>query len=787
MKRSVKTLGMTAALIASMAVMFSGCSEVVESASTIAAARAAATPFGVVADTSTNNTVRVAWGHPGSMPSAWYFYIDGTKVGETSTFAQYTIENVSAGSHKLGIAAVDGSGVSSAAELDITVSGTVYSSSSSSDPYSQNSSIAAPFGAVVDTNDAGYIAITWGMPSSRPDSWAIYLDGSYVNSTTVCTRFPVAASNGNHEIGVAAVSGSQRSEITSLSATVTGGSSSSSSSSSSVSSNGLTSGATYNVIAKCSGKGLDVADWSTSLSTNIHQWSLGDNQANQQWILTQQSDGSWTIVSKWSGYSLDAENWGTTSGTNVLQWNNYAQANQRWWIEKVDGDWCKVINVHSGLALDVSSSSTDDGANVQTWAWNASSAQLWKFQAVGTSSSSSSSSSSSNNNETGNTTYTSQSSTTLANGISTATNDSLVGRNNGMKCVFQFQNCTNGRWSDDQIYVYIICINPNTGAWSYGKPDGTLVTIGDSTSDSWYFKLSQAKNVQMPKATAARIYYSYGAPLSMKGVNGGVQMPSLANTGDPNYNTYFDWLEFTIADNGTWVNTTQVDQLGFPVLMNVYGSDGSVQQTGISAKRDSIWSAYKAEMPDAFDTLCGTYRIVAPAKGAFDERTGGAYGSYFDNYVTETWNTIASKSQTVNHPQGKFTMWGDGTNIYFYCVEAYGTICSAGTTYTVYGKPTTSQVLEGYGVLASGNSMELALEAWLCAALNRHVCHLDPSAWNDASQYYKAEPCNMYSKFFHDHSERGGLAYGFCYDDVNDQSATTYCGDAKNIIVRLGF
>ena len=149
---------------------------------------------------------------------------------------------------------------------------------------------------------------------------------------------------------------------------------------------------------------------------------------------------------------------------------------------------------------------------------------------------------------------------------------------------------------------------------------------------------------------------------------------------------------------------------------------------------------------------------------------------------------LVSKSQIVTHPQGKFILTGDGNNLYFRCIEAYGTIAAAGQTYVIHGKPTTSEVFEGYGVLASGNPMELALEAWICAALNRHVAHLEPDAyWNNASAYYNAGPCNYFSKFWHDHSERGGLAYGFCYDDVNDHSATTFTTNARGVVVRLGF
>ena len=33
----------------------------------------------------------------------------------------------------------------------------------------------------------------------------------------------------------------------------------------------------------------------------------------------------------------------------------------------------------------------------------------------------------------------------------------------------------------------------------------------------------------------------------------------------------------------------------------------------------------------------------------------------------------------------------------------------------------------------------------------------------------------------------GAQAYGFCYDDVNDQSATTFTTNARGVVVRLGF
>ena len=52
-----------------------------------------------------------------------------------------------------------------------------------------------------------------------------------------------------------------------------------------------------------------------------------------------------------------------------------------------------------------------------------------------------------------------------------------------------------------------------------------------------------------------------------------------------------------------------------------------------------------------------------------------------------------------------------------------------------------------------------------CAAINRHVSGADA---RNPDKYYLTPPCNYYSKFMHDHS-LNGKAYGFAYDDFNQQ------------------
>lgn len=167
-------------------------------------------------------------------------------------------------------------------------------------------------------------------------------------------------------------------------ASVTYGSSSSSSGGSSA--QGITSGTIYSIVNKGSGKSLDNDGWSTSQGTNIIQWTLGNNQANQQWKIESAGDGFYKITNIHSGFVLDVDNWSTASGGNVQQYGYNNQANQQWKIEKLDDGTYRILNRNSNLALDVSGGSADNGANIQQWSWNGTNAQRWVLTASGSSS-----------------------------------------------------------------------------------------------------------------------------------------------------------------------------------------------------------------------------------------------------------------------------------------------------------------------------------------------------------------------------------------------------------------
>ncbi|MDD7013661.1 MAG: beta-1,3-glucanase family protein [Spirochaetales bacterium] len=396
--------------------------------------------------------------------------------------------------------------------------------------------------------------------------------------------------------------------------------------------------------------------------------------------------------------------------------------------------------------------------------------------------------------------------------------DSLEAPKDSNYVSFIFENVTNGKFKNNEIFI-VVLYQRGDGIYYWGLPDGTYkaVAANEYCTDYSYTIADDdgtdgRRVFNIPKNTnGARIFYSYGSKMSIHGPDNGVGVvfPSIANPNDPDYNKYYDWLEYTIREDGvTWVNTTQVDQFGFPALITAYASDGSVRsngdnlftQTGVAISRSEVYQKYYDYMESKgissdFDCLAEKYRIVCPGKSSKFNK------NYLDDYINEVWNYWTTHSTTVNHAQGKFTLTCDGTNLNFKCTESKNAgMCTVGETYSVHGKPTTEQAFEGSGCLATdtkGTGMEPALQAWVCAALNRHVAtRSDNPAWGYTpapapasynAAYYLEGKANYYSGFWHSISTNNGLAYGFCYDDVHEQSSTTVVNDCQKIWVRLGF
>lgn len=381
--------------------------------------------------------------------------------------------------------------------------------------------------------------------------------------------------------------------------------------------------------------------------------------------------------------------------------------------------------------------------------------------------------------------------------------------------VTDLNNNTNGAWPDNQIYVEILGNDPVTGALSWVNYDGTVtpVSVSDNTAanaltgpngqtyPNYAFTLAQSNHqLKLPPLTSGRIYVSEGSPLYMpivagaNGGNDGYAGPNPLNNTDPNINVHYDWYEFNYAANGgIYINTTQVNQFGLPLLLDVWGSSETFHmQVGINESITNLDQEYISQTPAAFHTPApDSLRILSPAETSFN--TGGANGNYFDSYIASAWAQYSASPLTLTVSGRQFTGTASGSTISFTEVNPDAT--HVGEVFVVQ-KPSTQDVLECAGTMATGvagsspqqqdeNAIQLQLENQICAATNRGVL-LNPASWTDASAYYSSSTANFYSQFWHQHSV-GGLAYGFSYDDNNNQSTTITTQQPEHMAFGIGW
>ncbi|WP_198045474.1 RICIN domain-containing protein [Kitasatospora mediocidica] len=122
-----------------------------------------------------------------------------------------------------------------------------------------------------------------------------------------------------------------------------------------------------------SGKALDDPNHSTSAGTQLVTWSPNGG-ANQNWVLTQQSDGSYQITNGQSNLCMDVSGGSTTAGAQVIQWTCTGNANQRWTVTAVNGGYT-IASRSSGLLLTTATGS--DGSLVTQQADTGSALQHW--------------------------------------------------------------------------------------------------------------------------------------------------------------------------------------------------------------------------------------------------------------------------------------------------------------------------------------------------------------------------------------------------------------------------
>ncbi|MDB4727917.1 RICIN domain-containing protein [Saprospiraceae bacterium] len=134
----------------------------------------------------------------------------------------------------------------------------------------------------------------------------------------------------------------------------------------------------YQIIAKHSGKALNVNNSSISDGGTISQYSIS-GEDNQLFRLENIDEGQYMIVSRFSELVLDVPGALKDNGIQIHQWSPTVGDNQLFRFEKKGNGFFQIIAVHSGKALEVAQASTNNAAaitqNTSTGADN----QLFKF------------------------------------------------------------------------------------------------------------------------------------------------------------------------------------------------------------------------------------------------------------------------------------------------------------------------------------------------------------------------------------------------------------------------
>lgn len=132
----------------------------------------------------------------------------------------------------------------------------------------------------------------------------------------------------------------------------------------------------YEVVARHSGKCLDVFDGSTAAGAQVIQWPcIGDT--NQQWQIIPIGDGYFKFIARHSNRVLSVQSGGLANGALVVQSTDNGTAPMQWQIVDVGSGHVRIMARHSGKALDVSGGSTADGAQVIQWDYVGASNQQW--------------------------------------------------------------------------------------------------------------------------------------------------------------------------------------------------------------------------------------------------------------------------------------------------------------------------------------------------------------------------------------------------------------------------
>ncbi|MDB5013209.1 MAG: putative isomaltodextranase [Daejeonella sp.] len=135
---------------------------------------------------------------------------------------------------------------------------------------------------------------------------------------------------------------------------------------------GIFNGATYEIVARNSGKAFDISANSLLNGALLNQWTYG-SAANQKFKIESNGDGYYRIMAMHSGKVLDIVGGSLNDDVSAHQWDLTPGVNsQEWSFVDVGAGYYKIVNRNSGKVLDVYGASTADGAAIKQFTYTGS-------------------------------------------------------------------------------------------------------------------------------------------------------------------------------------------------------------------------------------------------------------------------------------------------------------------------------------------------------------------------------------------------------------------------------
>lgn len=338
---------------------------------------------------------------------------------------------------------------------------------------------------------------------------------------------------------------------------------------------------------------------------------------------------------------------------------------------------------------------------------------------------------------------------------------------------------------------------------------GTLAkSVPSKPTTSLCLSVGSSTSFVFPELNAARLYVSYGKPLSLAvGANARPIPPSAGDPHDPNYATKWDFFELTyVPQDGA---PTGRFNFNLSVLQSAnldmqFAVKGLIPGTTTPKSYTRGWNpggyaafvkSMQANKDYAGLVLAGTNRVLAPGTAiqAYVQKLIPKpifSSTYYDKYVAKSWTQYQTDTLTFigDPPPGssKFDTWtGQVVKGQFVFTPPAGN--TLGLKPMVWNQPTTADIFENnflFCVDGCGKNdpqqQNYALQIFgtLMGVYNRSVMLTENTFTNnpggkwctDQSAWYQDPTTNVYAKYIHANSIKG-LAYAFQSDDHCDVSS----------------